>query len=223
MSYTRFAIYYVPSDDHLASVGAAWLGWDVRTGAVTVQMDIVGLEQVTTTPRKYGFHGTLKPPFRLAQGHSLADLQTAIAGVACTVGPARCARLELQSLGHFLALVPGGDTEGLATLAAKFVTQLDRFRAGPSDAELTRRRAGGLTPAQDARLLAWGYPYVLDQFRFHITLTCGMAADDLALWHDIAAGVLLPLPAPFVIDKVALAGERHDGRFEVIRHYALTG
>ena len=66
MTYTRFAIYDAPIDDALASFGATWLGWDVRIGGATRQIDVAGLDDITMTPRKYGFHATLKPPFRLA-------------------------------------------------------------------------------------------------------------------------------------------------------------
>lgn len=75
MAHTRFAIYDAPTDDALASFGAIWLGWDVRTGSATRQADVPGLDDITMTPRKYGFHGTLKPPIRLADGHTLDELQ----------------------------------------------------------------------------------------------------------------------------------------------------
>ena len=68
MSFTRYAIYYLPPAGALADFGARWLGWDVRRGAAAVQLDLPGLRDATEAPRKYGFHGTLKPPFRLAEG-----------------------------------------------------------------------------------------------------------------------------------------------------------
>jgi len=36
---------------------------------------------------------------------------------------------------------------------------------------LARRRQAPLTPEQDRLLLAWGYPWVLDHFQFHLSLT----------------------------------------------------
>ena len=93
----------------LAEFGACWLGWDIARGCAVRQVDSPGLNEVTETPRKYGFHGTLKPPFRLADGASAEDLHGALSDLAFTVPPARCDGLELTVLGSFLALTPRGD------------------------------------------------------------------------------------------------------------------
>lgn len=74
MSFARFAIYYVPSKGHLADFGASWLGWDIVEARDVPQPDVPGLRDITMKPRKYGFHGTLKPPFRLKEGQTQASL-----------------------------------------------------------------------------------------------------------------------------------------------------
>ncbi|MEM9972496.1 MAG: DUF1045 domain-containing protein, partial [Pseudomonadota bacterium] len=145
MSHTRFAIFYVPPPGPLADFGAAWLGWDIAQGAPVRQRDVAGLREITDAPRKYGFHGTLKPPFRLAEGQTIADLREAVRATAATVAPAMCDGLELARLGRFLALVPVGDTAALRRVATACVRDLDRFRAPPTEAELARRRAAGLS------------------------------------------------------------------------------
>ena len=223
MSYTRFAVYYVPPEGPLAVFGAHWLGWDLLTGRAVHQADIAGLDDVTMTPRKYGFHGTLKPPMRLADGQDMASLQDALGTLAARVRPAQCDGLSLEKLGRFLALTPVGDTVGLASLAAELVQGLDHFRAPAGEAELARRRKAGLSPAQEANLLQWGYPYVLEEFRFHLTLTGQLPTEAVDAWQNTVAAALPKLPEPFVIDSVGLAGERPDGRFELIQRYALTG
>lgn len=223
MSYSRFAIYFVPSEGQLADFGAAWLGWDVVLGREAVQPDITGLRDITMTPMKYGFHGTLKPPFRLADGCTLDQLQSAVASLAETLQPATCASLSLTTLGRFLALTLQGDVSGLRRVATACVRDLDAFRAPASEAELARRRKAGLTAPQDALLTRWGYPYVMDEFRFHLTLSGGVPKEDLGHWSDIVRDHLPDLPAPFVVDQIALCGERSDGRFELIHRYALTG
>lgn len=177
---------------------------------------------MTAAPRKYGFHGTLKPPFRLAAGRSYERLEARIAELAHDLTPATCGGLRLTQLGQFLALVPGGETEDLAQVAGVFVKELDTFRAPASAAELTRRRAVGLTPRQAALLNQWGYPYVLDEFRFHLTLTGKLPPNDLSRAAAALHDALPDLPDPFVVDAVALVGERRDGVFEVIRHYKLS-
>ncbi|MFQ1699875.1 DUF1045 domain-containing protein [Loktanella agnita] len=221
MSYARFAVYYLPPDGAFAQAGASWLGWDAGRGVSARQPDLPGLHDVTMTPRKYGFHGTLKPPFRLADGMTEDGLRAAMAVLARQVAPARCDGLGLHRIGGFLALTPQGDTAALAEVAAACVTQLDDFRAPAREAELARRRAGGLSARQDALLTRWGYPYVLEEFRFHLTLTGRL--DDLAPWEDAARAHFPPLPAPFVVDQIALVGERPDGCFQLIQRYALTG
>lgn len=223
MTYSRFAIYYLPPAGALADFGAAWLGWDVACGCDAVQPDVTGLDDITMTPRKYGFHGTLKPPFRLAEGTTADDLKAAVAEVTANCPATHCDGLALTALGGFLALTPQGDTDGLRHVAGTYVQQLDRFRAPPNEAELARRRNAGLTPRQEALLADWGYPYVMDEFRFHLTLSGRLDAKAIARWTQVLEPRLPPLPAPFVVDAVALCGERQDGRFEQIQRYALSG
>lgn len=223
MSFTRFAVYYLPPEGALAAFGAAWLGWDVTRACETPQPDLPRIEHATKTPRKYGFHATLKPPFHMTEGYREADLQAAVAEMAAGCAPARSDGLRLSRLGRFLALTPEGDGADLARVAAACVSELDAFRAPASADEMARRRTARLTDQQDALLLRWGYPYVMDAFRFHMTLTGKVPSSDIGLWTDRVTALLPALPAPFLLDEVALVGERGDGRFELIQRYALTG
>lgn len=223
MSYARFAIYYLPPEGALADFGAGWLGWDCVAGRDSIPPHVPGLDDVTMTPRKYGFHGTLKPPFRLADGTDAAGLRQAVAQMAQVCPAAQSDALTLTALGRFLALTPVGDTSGIARVAATCVEALDAFRAPPGEAELERRRKARLSDRQEALLQRWGYPYVMEEFRFHMTLTGRLSVEEIDHWSDIARAHLPPLPSPFVMDEVALAGERQDGRFELIQRYALAG
>lgn len=223
MTYSRFAIYYLPPEGALSDFGASWLGWDVARGCDASQPDIAGLYDATVTPRKYGFHGTLKPPFRLAEGAGVDELQTAVAAVAGTLVPACADGLELSALGRFLALTPQGDPQGIRRVADTCVRDLDSFRAPAPAAELERRRRAGLTERQEALMQTWGYPYVMEEFNFHLTLTGRLPKDMVAKWTDIAAKELPALPVPFHMSHIALCGERKDGYFELIQRYALSG
>jgi len=126
---------------------------------------------MTAGPRRYGFHATLKPPFRLAAGRTPEELDAAVArfaaGTAGTVIPA----LSLARISGFFALVPGAQTPGLRALADEVVKGFDGFRAPATGEEIARRDPARLTPRQNQLLATWGYPYVLDEFRFHLTLT----------------------------------------------------
>lgn len=223
MSYTRFAIYHIPRGDALADFGAAWLGWDVVRGKAVTHIPVPGLEEVTRSPRKYGFHATLKPPFRLARGMDADDLARAVSDFAATCAPASCDGLVLSRIGGFLALTPVRQTDGIARVADACVSELDRFRAAPDDAELARRRGAGLSPRQEQFLARWGYPYVMEEFRFHMTLTGRLTVKEAARWTEIAAKHLPTLPAPFALDEIGLVGERPDGMFEVVQCCALAG
>lgn len=223
MSYSRFAIYYVPPAGPLADFGASWLGWDVVRGREAAQLPMPELYDITMTPRNYGLHGTLKPPFRLKDNRTMATLEQATADLAASLAPAVCDPLDLTTLGGFLALTPRGETSALQRVAAACVRDLDGFRAPASAAELARRRAVGLSVCQDALLVQWGYPYVMEEFKFHLTLSGRLLKEDVDHWSQTVRRVLPDLSAPFVLDQIALCAERDDGRFELIKRYTLAG
>nr|WP_203583232.1 DUF1045 domain-containing protein [Ruegeria sp. PrR005] len=222
----RYAIYFLPpASAAWTGFGAAWLGWDVETGQEVAHPEGTGLDvaALTATPRKYGLHATMKPPFRLTGGQDIDALHRACAELAARRPAVTLEELEIARLGRFLALRPVGDLTELNALAAACVTELDPFRAPATPQELARRRAARLTPAQDAHLTHWGYPYVLDQFRFHITLTGRLDDDLLARAQALLQDRLGPLlPVPFTLGDLALVGEAADGRFHLIHRYALS-
>lgn len=223
--FRRYAVYYTPPPGALADFGAGWLGWDVAAGCrVPRQIEVEGAEDITTTPRRYGFHATLKPPFRLAEGRTVGALAEAVADVAASTPPVREARLHMERLGPFLALVPGSDHAPFSRLGDALVRDIDPFRMPPSAAEITRRRAAGLTPAQDAHLLRWGYPYVFEEFRFHMTLSGKLdPATAERVETALAPGLAEVVPDPFEITEVTLAGEDEDGYFHELHRYTLAG
>ena len=207
----------------MTAFGAMWLGWDVLRGRPVTQFDVTGLEEITATPRKYGFHGTLKPPFRLADGQTRANLEEAVSNLAEKLAPAVCEGLHLNELGRFLALTPSGSLDALRGVAEACVRDLDPFRAPASDIELARRRMAGLSAQQETLLTQWGYPYVFEEFRFHLTLSGALPKDALNKWAGVLRSHLPDLPSPFVVDQIALCGEREDGHFELLHRYALAG
>lgn len=226
-TYSRYAVYYAPPEtSYLARFGANWLGWDAATGKPEAHpVCPVDVATITATPRKYGFHGTLTSPLRLSDGSSPESFSDAIVELAKTVAPLQTAPLLLKQIGPFLALVPSEKSEALSALHARCVQGLIAFRAPPTDAELTKRRANGLTPRQDALLLKWGYPFVLEEFRFHLTLSGRLDAATAEATYDVLSDLTAPFcEDPFEVSDVALFGEREeDGQFEIIRRYPLTG
>ena len=224
--FKRYAVYYLPPEGPLARFGAEWLGWDVVGGCPAASPNGVTVDPrpLTETPRKYGFHATIKPPFRLAEGAEPAALGAAFAAF-CAVQPrVTLQALEVARLGRFLALVPTGDVAALNALAAAAATGLDSYRAPLNAAELARRRQARLSPRQEELLAQWGYPYVMDQFRFHMTLTSKLPkAEAIALEEVLRVHIAPLLPTPFQIDSLSLAGEDAEGRCHEVTRCRLAG
>lgn len=228
VTFTRYAIYFTPPPGPLAAFGASWLGWDTGTGQPVAYPDIAGLPcpvaEITETPGRYGLHATIKPPFRLAGGCCEADLIGALEAFCAQHGAATAEKPELARMGRFLALVPADSTGALNGLAAAVVRDLDGFRAPPGEAELARRRKAGLSARQERHLLSWGYPYVMEDFRFHITLTGRLPKSQIGPVKEVLTRHFGPLlPDPFVIDGLSLMGEDATGRFHLIRRCILNG
>lgn len=225
--FRRYGLYVVP-EGGLYRAGADWLGWDSVAGARTVPPDLPGLpdsaEALTATPRKYGFHGTVKPPFHLAHGTSAAALDAAAREFCASRAPVTIPVLTLRRLGRFIAIVPAAPSAALADLAGATVAALDPFRARPSEAELARRRKSSLTERQEALLALWGYPYVMEEFRFHLTLTGALSPEAAEAAERVLATHFAPhLAAPVVIDSLCLMGEDDDGLFHLVHRYTLSG
>ena len=228
MNFQRYAIYYTAPAGALSDFGARWLGWDIEAGATVAHLAVDGLpekvEDLTETPRKYGFHGTIKPPFRLADGTTADELAQETAHLAARLSPVELPGLELSRLCAFLALTPVGDMAALQDLAASAVSDLDRFRRAPGEDELARRRKARLSERQEENLTRWGYPYVMEDFRFHLTLTGRLARGQAEQVQAALAPALKPvLQGPFTIDALTLVGEDAEGRFHGIERFGLAG
>jgi len=172
----RYAIYYAPSaDTPLWRKASAWLGRDAYSGEARARPRLASLEgldldALTADPRGYGFHATLKAPFELAAGVAESELLIAADAFVARQSPFEAA-IAPAALGRFLAFRLEATTPRMQELHAACVRDFDPFRAPLADHDLARRRKAPLTPEQDARLVAWGYPYVFEDFRFHMTLT----------------------------------------------------
>lgn len=208
----RYAIYYAPPEElALADLGARWLGRDATTGARLDRPAVDGLsperaEALTESPRFYGFHGTIKAPFTLAAGVSAEDLTAAVDRFAATRAVFPIPPLMVAPLGGFVALVPSAPSNDLMDLASACVETFHAVRAPANAAEVERRRAAGLTPGQQALLERWGYPYVMSEFHFHMTLT-GRIEDDGERGAVIEALRRLFAPvtdAPLEVDGLAV-------------------
>ncbi|SMP35825.1 Protein of unknown function [Shimia sagamensis] len=203
------------------------MGWDPVSGQSMAHPALKGLprdiSEITASPRKYGLHGTIKPPFHLAEGKSAEGLSSDFESLCSKLAPIRLNGLVLARLENFIALKVNGDQKRLANLAATVVCELDTFRAPPSKAELARRRKANLSASQEALLTRWGYPYVLNEFRFHLTLTGCLGTDVETTIAALAPRIEPLLERPFKIDSLTLVGEDTNGMFHEVHRQNLSG
>ena len=177
----RHAAYFAPAPDSQAwSLGSQWLGRCAHNGVPLPQPALAGMEpatlaRLTQAPRRYGWHATFKAPFTLAERASPAQLQSAFVHIAAAVAAPFTLEVEVAQVGDFLALVPLRRSEALHALADACVRDLHPLAAPLPDTELARRRQGGLSPRRERMLLQWGYPFVMQDFQFHMTLSGSLA------------------------------------------------
>jgi putative phosphonate metabolism protein len=167
----RAAIYFTPpAGAPLARAAAEWLGRDAFLGTATRSAH-PAIDPLVVEPARYGFHATMRAPFTLAEGIDLTDLDERLARFAASRQVVRLPAIRLAQLGRFFALVPAGPSAGLADLEADTVRTFEPFRRPSTAAEIAKRRPQDLSERQRGHLEAFGYPYVFEDFRFHMTLT----------------------------------------------------
>jgi len=173
----RYAIYFAPPrGSALWGFGNSWLGRDVETGEELRRPAMIGLEDVdidelTSSPRLYGFHATIKPPFRLSNPFDLGDLAKSLEEFAAARKSFECSLAGPSEIGNFIAFVLDYASTEMDSLASEAVEFFDLYRSPLTDEELRKRRSVSLTSRQEENLQNWGYPYVKEDFRFHMTLT----------------------------------------------------
>jgi len=228
----RFALYYTPPEDAtLTRLAADWLGRDVFRENMTPQHDPPrnGFSRevwraATSDPRLYGFHATLKPPFRLNTLTREEELFDKARRFAKTQHAFEAPAMQIASLSSFLALTLSAPCPAFEALAASCVREFDEFRHPPAEEELVRRRRARLSPKQLEYLEQWGYPYVMEEWRFHMTLTASLEAP---LFESIGAHLkTLFAPhckAPLVIDSIYLFEQPGEGEpFHVVERFLFS-
>jgi putative phosphonate metabolism protein len=226
----RYALYFSPSEaTPLACLGNEWLGRDAATDVRSIpelpfEISQSEWSQSTDAPARYGFHATLKPPFRLAEGATLQDLQQAVRSFAARKEAFTVPHLVVGTLGHFLALILSENSETFSGFAADCVRDFDHFRAPASESETNRRMHGSLTQRECENLLRWGYPYVLDTWKFHMTLTCSLAEAPLKLFRrHLDRRFAEVCVEPIRIDSVGLYEEPQAGMpFRLLERFGLS-
>ncbi len=218
----RYAVYFTPrQEDALTQSAAEWLGRDAFSGSELPppsDMDRGVWQTLTAEPRRYGFHATLKAPFTLAEGKTQADLVSAFRTFCETTAASVIPSLALNQLGPFFALTPADDATAINSLCASVVERFELFRAPLSPQDLARRKPERLTENQRLLLHRWGYPYVFEEFRFHMTLTGPVPPDlDQEVRQRLLGRFARFIDRPLPIDHLALFCQKErDEPFHVL-------
>ncbi|NQV58167.1 MAG: DUF1045 domain-containing protein [Alphaproteobacteria bacterium] len=228
-SYQRYAIYYIPREtEALLNLADDWLGRRTLNQVPYQRISISGISDamagdITEQPRHYGFHATLKAPFRLAPKMTRKRLFTAVEQLVQDINPAPRVRLHLDVMDNFLALRPFGDDTALRAIGNACVTELDHLRAPLDKGERAHRLKAPLAPLQIRFLERWGYPYVLGQFRFHMTLSDALPTSKIDSVYDaLKAYFGNVLATPLSIDTICIVGDPGAGQpFEALERFTL--
>ncbi len=228
-SAARYGIYFSPGPaTPLHRLGSQWLGRDAVTGQaldpqLPAELPHENWLRATESPRRYGFHATLKPPFRLAEGASFEDLQTALHEFAAQHEAFQAPMLAVGKLGRFLALILAEPSSQFSQLAAASVGAFEKFRAPATEKELEQRLRDSLSPRERQHVMRWGYPYVFDAWRFHMSLTGSLAPDALPpLEEHLRQRFASFVCEPLLVDSVCLFYEPSPGApFRVVDRATL--
>ena len=226
--FPRYAIYYAPAQgSFLDQFGAEMLGYDAWIGAALpfasgVVEQMPDWRELTQDPRKYGFHATLKAPMSL-NGRRESELHAACADFARQPRLIPQITPVVNPISGFIAVIPETRSAELEQFAADCVHAFDPFRAPLTAEDRARRNPSRLTPRQVEYLDRWGYPYVMEEFRFHMTLTGRLDETRreavLAMLRERFARLNL---TELAIDRVALFKQADaKARFEIIGDWQL--
>jgi hypothetical protein len=221
MRFERYAIYWTPaSGTPLAEFGALWFG-----GFETFGLNSDLAARATKAPSPYGLHATLKAPFRLSKEASPRDLQDALEEFSNGRRSPAASLLAFARHQRYLMLMLKGNEADIDWLAAECVTHFDRFRAPIDENDRKRREIDGMSARQAAFLEEFGYPYVLSEFRFHVSLAGPLTDRDIDEVEMALAPRMAPLlAAPLQIRELTLLGEPHDGGiFQPISRHPFKG
>ncbi len=233
MTYSRYAFYLTPPlGSDLWKFGCDVVGRDASTGEELEGFapeghDPESWRKLTDESRRYGFHATLVAPFCLRADLEFRDLIDGVAAFANNghpfdVGELQVGRLETDDGRAFVALTPSGKSRDLHAFEAKAVRKLDTLRAPLTETERLKREADRLTPLQRYYLDLWGYPYVLDEFRPHFTLTNALL-DAKPVEKALSRDLQMRVGSRYLrIETLTLFGEREsDGQFEILQEFPL--
>jgi uncharacterized protein DUF1045 len=196
----RLAIYYAPArHSPLDTLATRWLARPE-------------LAPLTVSARRYGFHATIKAPMAIKAGKRPQDLTAELQSWCAKEGPVSVGRIEARLIDGFLALVPAAQPDDLTNFAGRVVEIFDSYRAPLDPKERAKRLSAPLTDRQIKLVDRYGYPYVMEQFLFHMTLTDRLPpAQSTKLLAEARTYFAETLAVPLVVDRLVLFHEKQAG------------
>jgi len=229
-SSARFAIYFAPdAASALWRFGSSVLGYDADTGLDVpfpdeTPFDQPGWPTQTSDPRTYGFHATLRAPFHVRARFAEQDVVHCARGIAASQTEFVLGDLEIAIIKGFIALVPVAAPPALIELEAACVRQCAGLAAPLSDTDRGRRLTATLTQRQRDNLDRYGYPYVFEDFRFHMTLTNRLPPQEAQRVAAQLGRLYAGIAAPVKIGSLSVFHQPHrQARFRIIARLPLAG
>lgn len=229
----RYAIYFTGAPGgELWQKGSQWLGRSTTGEQVLPLPKILNLnaalhQEVTTQPRRYGWHATLKAPFALKDHVSFQELDSAMASLASKLKAFDLPTLGIKWMKGFLALAPEQSTQKYPELkgaAERCVEEIHDLVRPLNPAEMSYRKSFDLSARELEMVERWGYPYVKELFEFHFTLTNNLdlcSTQDQKKWAS-AAKEWFQFDRSIRFDRIALFVETDRGQdFMFLHDYTL--
>lgn len=216
----RHAIYYAPAHSSpWWTFGAGWIGRDESLDGTPPEFVAPMLPEperhrITTQARRYGFHATLKAPFHLRSGATAAELLARTRSLAQRLRPVPLSPLQVRHLGPYVVLLTPEHHTAASALASACVIELDDLRQPLTPDELARRQPATLDARELELLGRYGYPHVLERFRFHLTLTDPVNETQAAQVTAAVSAQVAHLNAqtPLTLDRLCIFEESAPGQ-----------
>lgn len=235
-NYKRVAIYFLPKkNSSLENFGKNLLGRDInkkkKISLTRRQKYFINrgftyfdeLKDYCEEPAKYGFHATLKAPFRLKRNVKTKNFYDVISHIAAQHSRFKIKGLKIVYSKKFTFITSRKPNKLLINLENDLVKHLDTFRAELNKTEIKKRIPDSLTFKQNKYLKEWGYPFVFDQFKFHMTLM-NQNNNKLSNKQKLELEKLIYKISNNVIEfnEISLLGENKNGHFEEIKRFKLN-
>ncbi len=234
--YSRYAIYYAPpKESSLEEFGRYWFGWDPLNAKLINNKhrinylnrfgikNLINIDKNVLIPKKYGFHGTLIPPFKLNKNYSTNALFKKTEEIAKKFKKFKFYKFKLKKINNFYAFVQNKKNNNINKLSNRLVRELFKFRSPLSKKEIDRRNPSKLSKLQLNILYKWGYPYIMSEFNFHMTLASEVTGNKLYFeLKKIEKNKEIILNEINNFDKIYIFGENQKGMFENLENFSLS-